>query len=230
MEYLRGLPVDMHCDRHGLGITERLKLFRRICDAVQYAHSKLILHRDIKPSNILVDEQGTPKLIDFGIAKPLGVGAAHVQQTIDQHRYFSLANAAPEQVRGDPASGHVRRLPIGNIAARARLRQSAVRRSPAVRCPNSNARSRPRFPNWPSRMAESATDSIVRARRTGSARALAVRLRGDIDGIVQRAVRKEPGAALSRRSNSFRRTSNTTWRIGRSWAGAAIAAIASRDS
>jgi serine/threonine protein kinase/Tol biopolymer transport system component len=65
MEHVRGLPLTEHCDRHKLTVEERLKLFLRVCEAVQHAHHKGIIHRDIKPSNIQV------KVIDFGVAKAL---------------------------------------------------------------------------------------------------------------------------------------------------------------
>ena len=74
MEYIEGKPINKYCDAKGLGIDERLKLFRQVCEAIQYAHQKGIIHRDIKPSNILVTEQegqAQPKVIDFGIAKAL---------------------------------------------------------------------------------------------------------------------------------------------------------------
>jgi eukaryotic-like serine/threonine-protein kinase len=72
MEYVHGLPITEHCDRHRLTTSERLALFEQVCDGVQHAHQKAILHRDLKPSNVLVMLQGdkaTAKIIDFGVAK-----------------------------------------------------------------------------------------------------------------------------------------------------------------
>ena len=71
MEYVEGEPIDGYCDGRGLGARERLELFRAVCAAVQYAHQNLVVHRDLKPGNILVTADGTPKLLDFGIAKLL---------------------------------------------------------------------------------------------------------------------------------------------------------------
>jgi serine/threonine protein kinase len=71
MEYVKGVPLTEYCRIHKCSILERLRLFRAVCEAVQYAHGQAIIHRDLKPSNILVTGEGTVKLLDFGIAKQL---------------------------------------------------------------------------------------------------------------------------------------------------------------
>ena len=71
MEFVQGQPIDRYLDEQKLSTTDRLKLFRTVCEAVQYAHQHLIIHRDLKPTNILVTSDGEAKLLDFGIAKLL---------------------------------------------------------------------------------------------------------------------------------------------------------------
>jgi len=117
MEYVDGLPIDQFCDEHKLSIHQRLKLFQRVCSAVQYAHSKFLLHRDLKPSNILVTlegakadqsgdviaEEAIPKLLDFGIAKALSKDDWGGTITFEARQVGPLTPqyASPEQVRGE---------------------------------------------------------------------------------------------------------------------------------
>src|SRR5262249_36152497 len=69
MEYAAGLPLDRWCRDRALSIRDRLELFCRVCESVQFAHQNLVIHCDLKPGNILITDSGTPKLLDFGIAK-----------------------------------------------------------------------------------------------------------------------------------------------------------------
>jgi eukaryotic-like serine/threonine-protein kinase len=104
MEYIDGLPIDRYCDTHRLPIRERLELYRLVCTAVHYAHEHQIVHRDLKPSNILVSADGTPKLLDFGIAKLLTPDRSGEpgDETLQALRPMTPRYASPEQVRGDP--------------------------------------------------------------------------------------------------------------------------------
>jgi len=114
MEYVDGEPLDAHCEHHQLSVVRRLELFGQVCQAVHFAHRNLVVHRDLKPSNILVDADGTPKLLDFGIAKLLdperglesGLGRAElrVEPTATVARLMTPHYASPEQVRGRPVS------------------------------------------------------------------------------------------------------------------------------
>jgi non-specific serine/threonine protein kinase/serine/threonine-protein kinase len=100
MEYVEGVRIDAYCDEHNLSTEEKLKLFLTVCQGVAYAHQNLIVHRDIKPSNVLVTIDGTPKLLDFGIAKLLDAENAD-EYTESNFRAFTPDYAAPEQIRGE---------------------------------------------------------------------------------------------------------------------------------
>ena len=71
MEYIEGEPIDGYADERDLSVRGRVGLFRKVCEAVQHAHQRLVVHRDLKPANILVTADGSVKLLDFGIAKLL---------------------------------------------------------------------------------------------------------------------------------------------------------------
>lgn len=100
MEYVEGTSVDKYCDRERLDVRARCELLVTICEAVNFAHNHLVVHRDLKPSNILVTEDGTIKLLDFGIAKLLEGEAGLVTRT-RQARPYTPHYASPEQQKGE---------------------------------------------------------------------------------------------------------------------------------
>jgi eukaryotic-like serine/threonine-protein kinase len=100
MEFIEGVSIDEFCGKKNLEIEAKVKLFREVCSAVSYAHTNLIVHRDLKPSNIIVSENGTPKLLDFGIAKVLDVDSKEVG-TATQLGMMTPQYASPEQIRGE---------------------------------------------------------------------------------------------------------------------------------
>ncbi len=104
MEYVQGVPITEYCAKHNCALRRRLQLFRMVCDAVQYAHQQAVIHRDLKPSNILVKDDGSIRLLDFGIAKQLDSLDLDARQTVTALRMMTPAYASPEQVRGEPAS------------------------------------------------------------------------------------------------------------------------------
>jgi eukaryotic-like serine/threonine-protein kinase len=99
MEFVEGVQLTDYCHTRECSIDERLRLFRSVCEAVQYAHSQAIIHRDLKPSNILVKKDGAVKLLDFGIAKQLASLDAGADPTLTALRLMTPAYAAPEQIQ-----------------------------------------------------------------------------------------------------------------------------------
>jgi eukaryotic-like serine/threonine-protein kinase len=102
MEYVEGRPIDQYCRANNLTVNERLELFLKVCEAVEYAHRKMVIHRDLKPNNILVDMEHRPRLLDFGIAKLI-----HNQDDTPVRsdsttglRSFTPDYASPEQWQG----------------------------------------------------------------------------------------------------------------------------------
>lgn len=183
MEYVDGLPLKQYLRERNVPLAERLRLFIHICSAVSHAHRNLIVHRDIKPGNILISRDGTPKLLDFGIAKPLGnrLGAVDVENTATAHRIFSLANAAPEQLRGEATTVSCDVYGLGALLYEL-LCDRPAQDIAGLSMNEAEQRILNQDPPPPSQ----------RAMSTHSAKGWHERLRGDLDAIALLALRKDP--------------------------------------
>jgi len=104
MEHVDGMHIDQWCDQQQLDWRQRVQLMLKVCAALRYAHSKLVVHADIKPSNVLVNQDGEPKLVDFGIASLLRDEQDTTTHSSGLILRCSPAYAAPEQLRGEPVS------------------------------------------------------------------------------------------------------------------------------
>jgi hypothetical protein len=104
MEYVDGVPIQRFCEEKALSESQRIALFLRVCEAVQFAHQNFVVHRDLKPDNILVTEDGTPRLLDFGTAKLLSPSLTRPGDELTREGYqsFTPQYASPEQVLGNP--------------------------------------------------------------------------------------------------------------------------------
>lgn len=101
MDYIRGAPLNEDARNRKSTLEQRLRIFTAVCRGIQYAHQRGVIHRDLKPANILVDEDGTPRIMDFGLAKPL-VAPAETLLSMTGQVFGTLPYMAPEQARGNP--------------------------------------------------------------------------------------------------------------------------------
>jgi eukaryotic-like serine/threonine-protein kinase len=203
MEFVDGQPIHRWCDERKLNISQRIELFRSVIAAVRYAHQRLVVHRDLKPGNIFVTNDGTVKLLDFGIAKVVSASVdGEAPETVTLARMMTPEYASPEQVNGaavttltdvyslgvtlyELLTGHrpYRLLSAAmHEMARVIVEVEPTRPSDVVTTSESGSGSD----------RASITPDMVSAVREGDPARLRKRLAGDLDSILLMALRKEP--------------------------------------
>ncbi len=172
MELIRGVQLIDHANQHRLGTRERVALAIECCDAVEHAHQRGIVHRDLKPSNILVEADGRPKVLDFGVAHICGEPGSAMRQTKMGDVVGTIAYMSPEQLLGDASRVDARSdvYSLGVVVFELLAGQ------------------------LPHRATTSLADAIGAARDEDAVRlgALDRTLRGDLDTILAKALDKDP--------------------------------------
>ena len=201
MELIEGQPIDQYCVQHELSVPEILGIFLQVCSAVQYAHQRLIIHRDIKPGNILVASDGTPKLLDFGIAKILETDAVAggFEPTLTEFRVLTPGYASPEQVKGEPITTASDVYSLGVVLYELLTGKHPYRRmnSTPQEIAHAVCEVEPPRPSTVVRRMEStearkSRGSATPAKNLDATEKRRKLLRGDLDNIVLMALRKDP--------------------------------------
>lgn len=193
MEFVDGEPIDRWCDGRRLDLGARVQLFLEVLAAVDHAHEQLVVHRDLKPDNILVDAQGRPRLLDFGIAKVLEVDPDAQLRTQWDERALTPAYASPEQILGQVVGVRSDVYSLGVVLFEL-----------LCGCRPYNADSESRFAlesaiataqiRFPSAALRRSADAQAQASARGTTvEGLARRLTGDLDRIAMMALEREPG-------------------------------------
>lgn len=189
MDHVDGEPITVYASRHQLDVRARVELLVKVVDAVAYAHAQLIVHRDLKPSNVLVDREGEPRVLDFGIAKLIEESGEQTM-TGTGMRMLSPAYAAPEQILGEPigtatdvyALGLMLcELLVGELPQRRRAAQLAQEVTEGT-----SARMSMLAAHQPAERITELYGAVTDARR------LCHMLAGDLDLIVATALQREP--------------------------------------
>ena len=194
LEYVEGEVIDEYCDHHSLDVRDRISIFLDVLSALAHAHSSLIVHRDIKPSNVLVSKDGQVKLLDFGIAKLLadeGDSPSAGALTLQGGAALTPLFAAPEQVNNSPITAATDIYAAGLL-----LYKLLTGRHPAGSASQSTADLVKAIvdvePARPSDAARSSTDAEEAKKRSTTPDKLRRQLRGDLDTILLKALKKTP--------------------------------------
>lgn len=219
MEFVKGQPLDDYCREKNLNISDRLTIFRQVCAAVSFAHSRLVVHRDLKPTNILVTEDGAVKLLDFGIAKILTPENESQNQTVTAFGMMTPAYASPEQIKGETPATSTDIYSLGLIL------YELLTGFPAYKFPNKRPDQMAKIiceiePLRPSSAIVSQFPVVsTGSTNVGNEQETSIQssklktqnsklLRGDLDNIILKALRKEPAnryASVEQFSEDLRR-------------------------
>lgn len=185
MEFIDGQPLDLWCEEKQLSIRDRLKLMQTVCEAVDVAHRRGIVHRDLKPGNILVNREGVPKLVDFGIAKVLATDSEPRTVTVVGHQILTPAYASPEHLEGQALTPATDVFSLGVV-----LYETITGRRPFSDTRGSLEQiARIRASTTP----KPPSDAVVLDASQSDSRRIRRQLRGDLDDIVMMAL--DPDAA-----------------------------------